>query len=355
MKFLLTVIKALSFALLFLFSACATQIAYIPVVSRHFRLPHHFKMVGYFPSWSGHPQRVDYRALTDINWAFASPRESATFKPLTHPNRLKTLVTLAHAHNVKVLISLDGGASFDPEAFPTIVAYPELTQAFINNTLGLVALYHLDGVDLDWEFPPLSQAREFAIFVHDLSQKLHAEGKLLSLAVSASPDTDAVFQDSVLHDVDFVNIMAYDDGWGEPYGWPQSSYQFARQALDYWLKDRHLPPSKAILGVPFYGRRFADQHARTFADILTRDSRATASDSSNGYSYNGFDTLRAKAVNLARAHGGGLMIWQLNQDARGSDSLLNALFDAVKVPLSSDPPHAKRGNEAPKNFADPLW
>ncbi|NNM54844.1 MAG: hypothetical protein HKM05_09000 [Spirochaetales bacterium] len=332
MKFFLTSIKAISLGFFLLFSACATQIAYIPIVSHQFRLPHHFKMVGYFPSWSGHPQLVDYRALTDICWAFASPCESATYEPLTHPNRLKSLVHLAHSHHVKVLVSLDGGASFDPHAFPTIMAYPELTQAFINNTLGLVAEYHLDGVDLDWEFPAPSQADEFATFVHGLSQKLHAEGKILSLAVSASPDTDAVFKDSVLQDVDFVNIMAYDDGWGEPYGWPQSSYQFARQALEYWLKTRHLPPSKAILGVPFYGRRFSDHHARTFAAILRRDSRATASDTSNGYSYNGFDTLRAKAVNLARAQGGGLMIWQLNQDAKGSNSLLNALFDAVKVP-----------------------
>ena len=319
-------------ALLLAFSSCATQIAFIPVVSQKFRLPRHFRMVGYFPSWSGDPHRIDYRALTDICWAFASPRESATYEELTHPNQLKLLVKLAHEHRVRVLLSLDGGASFDPKAFPTIVAYPQLTQAFINNTLGLVYYYHLDGVDLDWEFPAPSQAQDFASFVQQLSQKLHSEGKLLSLAVSASPQTDQVFTDSVLKAVDFVNIMAYDDGWNKPYGWPQSSYQFARSALQYWLKVRHLPPSKAILGVPFYGRRFSDHHARTFSDILKHDSQATASDTSQGFSYNGFDTLRAKAVNLARAHGGGLMIWQLNQDATGTNSLLNALFDAVKVP-----------------------
>jgi len=33
------------------------------------------------------------------------------------------------------------------------------------------------------------------------------------------------------------------------------------------------------------------------------------------------------------------MIWQLNQDAKGAASLLNAIFDAVKAPL--EPPEGK--------------
>jgi GH18 family chitinase len=331
--FLGVVRKSRVVVLAFFLTGCATQIAYIPVVGPGFRLPRHFRMVGYFPSWSGDPKTLEYRALTDICWAFASPEQSATYATLSNSRVLKTLVELAHRHHVRVLVSLDGGDSADPKAFPTIVAYPALTDAFVNNTLGLVARYHLDGVDIDWEFPPLSQAQEFATFVHELAVKLHAEGKLLSLAVSTSPDVDRAYLDSVLTDVDFVNIMAYDDGWGEPLGWPQSSYHLARNALDYWLNTRHLPPAKAILGVPFYGRSFKNHHARTYRAILERDARASASDASNGYSYNGFDTLRAKAVNLARVHGGGIMIWQLNQDARGANSLLNAIFDAVKEPV----------------------
>jgi len=35
---------------------------------------------------------------------------------------------------------------------------------------------------------------------------------------------------------------------------------------------------------------------------------------------------------LARAKGGGVMVWQLNQDAAGENSLLNAIFDAIKEP-----------------------
>jgi GH18 family chitinase len=133
--------------------------------------------------------------------------------------------------------------------------------------------------------------------------------------------------------------MAYDDGYGQVPGINHSSYRYARSAMDYWLVQRRAPPAKAILGVPFYGRSLTDRHSISYYRLRKADGRASASDSSGGFGYNGYDTLRAKAVNQARARGGGIMVWQLNQDANGADSLLNAIFDAVKEPAeAADPP-----------------
>ena len=55
-------------------------------------------------------------------------------------------------------------------------------------------------------------------------------------------------QEAVFDQVDFFNIMAY-DGPGQNH----SSYEFAEEALNYW-RQRGLPQSKTVLGVPFYSR-----------------------------------------------------------------------------------------------------
>ena len=87
---------------------------------------------------------------------------------------------------------------------------------------------------------------------------------------------------------------------------------FSEKALNYSLVSRDVPPSKAMLGVPFYGRSLKNYHANLKA-ILAGDRRAAAKDISDGYAYNGFATIRAKTLDLARDRAGGIMIWQITQ------------------------------------------
>jgi chitinase len=327
-----TLARAGALILLPLLAACASQTAYIPTVSESFRLPADFKMVGYFPSWSGEPKTIQYRALTHICYAFATPTMEGGFDKIEHEDKLIALVTKAHANKVKVLLSMGGWNTGEPNAYDTIAADPTLLSTFSENTMTLIARYCLDGIDMDWEFPTASTAQIFADLMHALSEKLHVAGKQLSIAVSADATHGQYYLDGIIQDVDFLNIMAYDDGYGTP-NVHHSTYWFARAALDYWMGTRQVPKAKAILGVPFYGRSLKDRHSKSYFLLRKADPRASASDVSGEFGYNGFDTLRAKAVNLARVRGGGIMIWQLNQDANGSDSLLNAIFDAVKEPV----------------------
>ncbi len=318
-------------AALFL-SACASQTAYIPTVGEGFRIPADFKVVGYFPSWSGDPKRIQYRALTHICYAFAAPTMEGGYCKIANDDKLIDLVTRAHAARVKVLLSLGGWNTGGPNAYDAIAADPALTAAFADSTMDTIARYCLDGIDMDWEFPTEQTAQAFAGLMHALSERLHLAGKQLSIAVSANAFHGKDYLDSIVEDVDFLNIMAYDDGYGLT-GVQHSSYWFAKAAMDYWLGIRRVPPPKAVLGVPFYGRSLKDRHSISYSGLLLSDPWASSSDLSGQFGYNGFDTLRSKAVNLARLRGGGIMIWQLNQDARGPDSLLNAIFDAIKEPV----------------------
>jgi len=304
----------------------------VPTVSDRFRIPADFRIVGYFPSWSGDPESIQYRALTHVCYAFASPTADGSTAPVPDEDKLYRVMALAHAAGTKVFLSLGGGSVGAADSLVAISADPGLTAAFAQRLVDLVSRYNLDGIDLDWEFPDADTEAGFASFVGAIAARLHAEGKGLSLAVSGGGFHGRFFPDGALADADFLNIMAYDDGYGEPPGKNHSSYSFARGSLDYWILGRGVPRAKAVLGVPFYGRDLATRRAISYYRIRKGHPSAAASDVAGGYGYNGFDTIRAKAVNLARYRAGGIMIWQLNQDAEGEDSLLNAIFDAVKEP-----------------------
>ena len=303
----------------------------IPVVGEGFRIPPDFRVVGYFPSWSGDPQEVQYRALTHIDYAFLAPTVDGDYRPVPRADKLVALVAEAHARGVKVLASLGGADDTGMKAFETIAASSQITAAFVDNTMGLVNGYALDGIDMDWEFPSAEYAAGYAALMHALAERLHAEGALLTAAVSAGSWHGRGVRDSVIADVDFLNVMAYDDGYKQP-GVHHSTYDFALAAMRYWLDYRGAPSSKVVLGVPFYGRSLKDRHSRTFKSIIARDWNAPGKDVSGEFGYNGFATLRDKTLRLAHNLGGGVMIWQIAQDAPGTSSLLNAIFDAVKIP-----------------------
>jgi chitinase len=313
--------------------ACATRLTFtpIPIVPDTYGIPDGFRVVGYFPSWSGRTVDIQYPALTHINYAFLEVNKDGGYQPVPKPEKLDVLVASAHAYGVKVLASLGGYNDGKTDAFESVAGDEGTASLFVENTMAMVDAYLLDGVDVDWEYPKPDSADNYAALMHSLSLRLHAKGKLLTAAVSATGYHGKAIPDSVISDVDFLNVMAYDDGYRQP-GVHHSTYEFAFQAMEYWRNDRNVPGSKIVLGVPFYGRSLKDRRSRTFKRIYADDANAPGRDVSGEFGYNGFATLRDKTLRLAMNLGGGIMIWQIAQDTPGTTSLLNSIFDAVKVP-----------------------
>ena len=117
-------------------------------------------------------------------------------------------------------------------------------------------------------------------------------------------------------------VMAYDN---EAYN--HSTYAFAQESLNYWT-GRGLAASKAVLGVPFYGRGHSNWGSTiTYASLVSQNSANACPDSNGTYGYNGIKTIRSKGA-LARSYGGA-MYWEQSQDSTGSNSLTTALREAV--------------------------
>lgn len=278
-----------------------------------------FRVVGYMPTWAGDVNQIQYSKLTHINYAFILPTSTGGLTALQNPGRLQTLVSLAHAAGVKVSIAVGGWNNGDDSAFENLAANATYRTNFRNNLINFVNQYNLDGVDIDWEYPDNgASADRFTLLMQELSTALHNNGKLLTAAVVASNGSS--IQNAVFNAVDFLNIMAY-DGNAVP---NHSSYSFAVSSLNYW-QGRGLADNKTVLGVPFYGR--SSNSYTDYKDLLNQGASPN-SDTFNGTGYNGIPTIQSK-TNLAYDRVGGIMIWDLNADAAGANSLLSAIHTTL--------------------------
>ncbi len=106
--------------------------------------------------------------------------------------------------------------------------------------------------------------------------------------------------------------------------------------FNYWT-GRGLPASKAIIGLPFYGYGFgaSANQGISYANIIAQYPGAENQDQvGNTIYYNGIPTIKAKTT-FAIQNAGGVMIWELSQDAVGSKSLLTAVNQVI---TGSQPP-----------------
>jgi chitinase len=277
-----------------------------------------FKVIGYFPSWQGSVSNIQFDRLTAVNYAFLLPTSTGGLQPIENASKLQSLVSAAHAKNVKVFIAVGGWNNGDDSAFETLSANSASRTTFVNNLIAFVNQYSLDGVDIDWEYPdPGSSANNYAALMQALSNALHGQGKQLSSAVVGAGSLADSIPSSVFGYVDNLNLMAYDAN-----NFQHSTYAYAVQSLDYWL-GRGLPAGKAILGVPFYGRPSWE----SFAALVARGADPFQ-DTFDGVGYNGITTIKSK-THLALDRGGGIMMWELSQDATGSNSLLTSIDQEI--------------------------
>jgi chitodextrinase len=289
-----------------------------------------FKVIGYMPSWAGDVSAVQYSKLTHINYAFLLPNADGSLQAIDNSSKLSSLVSAAHANGVKVMISVGGWNDGNDNGFETLAGNSTYRSNFVNNISSFVSQYNLDGADIDWEYPDAgTSANNYVSLMTALATKLHGQGKLLTAAVVGTGGESIL--SSVFAQVDFLNLMAYDYN-----NYDHSTYTYASQSIAYW-KGRGLPANKTVLGVPFYGRPSWE----SYAALIARGASPYA-DTYSGVGYNGITTIKSK-TDLAYDQAGGIMMWELSQDAVGTYSLLSAIHDEVIVKGGGTNP----GNQSP--------
>ena len=295
-----------------------------------------FKVVGYYflrsalkDSTRGDSNYLFLNQITHLNIAFINPDSDGNF---IQKFTIDTLVKKAHQKKVKVLASIGGGGSHE---YYHALLQKNKRQLFISNLISLVKQYNLDGVDVDLEGDDID--RNYADFVTELYGALKPLHKLMTSAIATAYKDE--LPDKALRQFDFVNVMSYDNTgpWQPDDPGDHSPYSMAVEDLDYWHNKRGISKNKLVLGLPFYGYGFGPKDSPVvsldYKTIVVLYPNAQVSDTlalpGNMFLYfNNKEMIKRKTL-LAMQKAGGVMIWQLQGDAEGDNSLLDVIYDVI--------------------------
>ena len=217
-------------------------------------------VVAYVTSWS--EVMPDPQYMTHINYAFGHVNESFNGVKIDNEERLRQIVDLRKQKpELKVLLSIGGWGS---GRFSEMAANDEYRRAFAADCDRVVKEFALDGIDIDWEYPTSSMANissspddteNFTLLMQDIRAAIGNEKELTLATVASARYID--FK-AILPSVDFVNIMAYDMASAPKhhsalYPSGHSGDITSDGAVTAHLK-AGVPPSKLVMGMPFYGR-----------------------------------------------------------------------------------------------------
>ncbi len=298
------------------------------------------KVVAYVANWNNlnvYANAIDYAKLTHINIAFENPNSNGD---LSFNSGNAALIQRAHANNVKVYVSIAGGAaSTDPNLQSTYFSLISDSRraGFVAKIATYLQTHNFDGIDVDLEGPAING--DYGKFIADLAAAVKPLGKGLTAALSQGYGGGNVPSSTFQH-FDFINIMAYDatGPWAPNSPGQHSSYAFAQSNLQYWI-GRGLPKAKAVLGLPFYGYGFGGAAGEWSYNrvVSTYAGAENVDQAGNTVWYNGIPTIKAKVNYAFDQEIGGVMIWELSQDATGARSLLLAVDQVVKLRSTGTP------------------
>jgi chitinase len=245
-------------------------------------------VIGYVGGFHGllETDHIDVKKLTHINYAFIDIKDGRAFltNEKTDTTNFRKLNLLKRENpDLKIMISIGGWAW--SENFSDAVLTDSSRKIFAESAVRIIQDHHLDGVDIDWEYPGMpgeegnvyrpEDKENFTLMfeeirrVLDVLEKESGEKKLLTTAVAG-------FEEFLKHSemdkaskyLDYVNLMTYDlfvDKISVNHAglYQSDSYQSDKNA-DHCVNAfiaAGVPVEKLVLGLPFYGRSFTLKEA----------------------------------------------------------------------------------------------
>uniref|UniRef100_A0A182QCP1 GH18 domain-containing protein n=1 Tax=Anopheles farauti TaxID=69004 RepID=A0A182QCP1_9DIPT len=324
------------------------------------------------------PVQIDPHLCTHLNIGIIEIINNTLFINDDVRDALVQTKQLRHANPTLRILLWVGGASVG--GFASMVETHATRKLFIQSLKAALEQYHLDGVDLDWEFPESGGKRRmhFSQLLHEIRREYQREHRTYILSVAVAPQETIAYMAYDVGEInnyaDYVNLMTYDYHFYSP-ELPQTGinaplYPRADEhsllgtlninsSVHYWLS-AGLEKSKLILGLPTYGHSFTlvnPFNARIGAPASNYGRVGTIGfasysevcwfrryniyvhqvydvDSCSPYLYAGTEwisyederSLECKAKYIKASGFGGAMIFSLNTDDFGSYCADNALY-----------------------------
>jgi GH18 family chitinase len=277
------------------------------------------RVAGYVPDYRFPEFDVEsLHGLTDVILFSAEPNADGSL----NMGRLEkvpweSLLAFKTKRRVRLLVSIGGWER--STHFPEVATREEARKRFVTDILRTALDKRLDGIDLDWEHPRNAVEEEaYGHLLADLRRAFAPHGLQLTVTIGPWQRLPAV----AIEAVDAVQLMSYD------HDHEHATTEDARRDVQAFL-DAGIPRRKIILGLPFYGRHVESREATAYRDLVRDFSPDPETDRVGQISFNGPKTIRRKFEFAMEAGLGGVMVWELGQDAAGETSLLQAIREAV--------------------------
>jgi spore germination protein YaaH len=221
------------------------------------------KCSGWLVFYDGGASLADFRSHADrldtvsVECFLCSSDGTVQHVSYLKPEVLAEVVSLAHAKHVRLLGMLQN-PGFDSAPVDRILADPAKIQVHVKAIVDAVNKDGLDGLDLDYESLKGTDRDGFSSFVEDLATKLHAEHKLLSIALQTKVSEPGGWDGPIAQDwrrigasVDMARVMCYDEHWETSEAGPVADPAWVAPILSFAVTE--IPRNKLEIGVPGYG------------------------------------------------------------------------------------------------------
>ncbi len=243
-----------------------------PTGSTPARRPEPLNLHAWVPYWTLDEALVDLDARADALhevspfWYEATGVEEIVVSPNTPAAEAEQFVETASANDIPLVASiLDAMGAGEMAA---ILADPDQRADHVDAIVDFAADGDFDGIDLDYEQFAFADGRDtwaetrpnWVAFVEELSERLHADGR--TLTVSVPPVYDArrtgdsgywVYDHRAIATfVDSIRVMAYDYSNASTDAGPIAPLEWVERIIA-GTTEAVRDPAKLVLGIPLYG------------------------------------------------------------------------------------------------------
>jgi len=166
----------------------------------------------------------------------------------------------AHSKGYKVWALVNN--SFDCDMTHQLLFDDRAQERVIKQLLVYSSLYHLDGINLDFENIYDEDKERLTKFVEKLTIALKQQNIIVSMDVTVPSDisfwSNCYDRQKLASIVDYIMVMTYDQYWSKsPISGPVASIGWVETGVKKMLGE--VPKEKLLLGVPFYTREWEEK------------------------------------------------------------------------------------------------
>lgn len=172
-------------------------------------------------------------------------------------------VKWAHAQGLQ-LWALFGNATEQKQTTEALSTY-DTRMNMIKQLVSFAQLYHLEGINIDFENVALRDKANMVQFVREMTPFLHEQGLVVSIDVTVKDGSDSYskFMDrqAIAEVVDYMIVMTYDEHWAaDQTSGSVASLPWVEKGIKQIMSEDAVPASKIVLGVPFFTRIWTEQN-----------------------------------------------------------------------------------------------